>query len=412
MTTDRAPAAAGTRQDRRLDDVTAAVFAFNLVFAWFLFAQAPLIPRLQDEFGVSRSIASLHSVAMAVGTIVGALVMVPMLRRLRRGGGLVWGGAGLAAGAVAIAVGPWLGAAGLAVSISGYGLAGFAGAAVATAVAAMVDARHGESGGAVLSFFHGTGASAGLVAPLAIGAGIALGLTWRPGFLLVLVFLGVALVLIGRVRHDPALADGPAARVARASRVAGARMPRRFWVVLGVVMAGVALEFFFTVWSGDLVLERTGLSEAGSTAAVSGFIGGMAVARLVAARIAAGRPTAPFMVVGAAVVLAGWSVVWIATLESVGSAAMALAGLVIAGLGIGAFFPLGTMWLVAESGGRPEAGLAWLALGTGVASGAGPFALGTVADAVGVHSAFLLVPAMAAVAVVGLAVLARGSVTP
>jgi hypothetical protein len=307
-------------------------------------------------------------------------------------------------------VGPWLGDAGLAVSVAGYGLAGFAGAAVATSVAAMVDAKHGAAGGAVLSFFHGTGAAAGLVAPLAIGAGIALGYTWRPGFLLLLAFLGVALVLIGRVRHDATLAGGPAPRAAgvRGPGVAaGARMPRRFWIVLVVVMAGVALEFFFTVWSGDLVMERTGLSEAAATAAVSGVIGGMAAARLVVARFAARRPTGAFMLVGAAVVFTGWTLVWVATLAAVGSAEMALVGLVVAGLGIGAFYPLGTMWLVAESGGRPEAGLAWLALGTGVASGAGPLALGTVADVVGVHSAFLLVPAVVGVAVIGLAVLAR-----
>jgi len=337
---------------------------------------------------------------------VGALFTLAIMRRTRRGGALVHGLAGMSLGAVAICAGPLVGGYGLALSILGFGVAGAAATLVSTGTTAIVDARHGAASGSVLSAIHGTGAIAGLLAPAAIGATIAIGLTWRVGLLVHVPLALVGIVLILRSWHDPFLRDGPPpAVVAHPSNPRGRAepMPLRFWAVLAVLMVGVSLEFAFTVWSGALLQERTPLTTAGSTAAVSGVLVGMASGRLLLARLARGMAPRAVLSTSAGVVTVGWAVLWVATLPPVGSAELAIAGLVLSGLGIGAFFPIGLAWLVKQSLGRPEAATARLNIGGGVASGVMPFALGFLADRIGVHLAFLLVPGVIVVAVVVLA---------
>lgn len=392
------------------DRVTGALLVVSLAFGWLLFGSGPVIPRLQAEYDISRTVASLHSVAFAVGNVAAALFTVAIMRRTRRGGAIVVGLAGMAVGAVAITAGPSLGGAGLATSVVGFGLAGAAGTLVSTGTAAIVDARHGAASGGVLSAIHGTGAIAGLLAPLAIGATIAVGLTWRTGLAVHVLLAAVGIALVVPLLEDPHLREGPPAAVsgvaARGSgagaRGSGGAMPVRFWVILVVLMAGIACEFAFGVWSGDLLLERTPLGPAGSTASVSGVIAGMAVGRLLLARVAGRAGAGRVLLIASAVVAVGWVMVWSATLASVGSAWLAVTGLVVSGLGIGAFFPIGMAWLIRESLGRPEAAVARLNVGGGAASGLMPFALGFAADRVGVHTAFLLVPAVVGVAVIAL----------
>ncbi len=76
----------------------------------------------------------------------------------------------------------------------------------------------------------------------------------------------------------------------------------------------------------------------------------------------------------------------------------ALVGLFIAGLGISLQFPLGVALAIAASEGLPDRATARSGIAAGLAIGGGPFVLGALADLVGVHSAFLLVPVLLALA--------------
>ena len=81
---------------------------------------------------------------------------------------------------------------------------------------------------------------------------------------------------------------------------------------------------------------------------------------------------------------------------------VAIAGLVIAGLGYGTHYPLAVSLVLRSSDGRPDQAQARSSLGVGAAVGLAPFALGALADGFGAHTAFLLVPAL--IVVGGLAV--------
>ena len=72
----------------------------------------------------------------------------------------------------------------------------------------------------------------------------------------------------------------------------------------------------------------------------------------------------------------------------------AVLGLALLGLGLSLQFPLSLVRTMDASGGRPDTANALASVGTGLASGLAPFALGALADRVGVHSGFLLVPGL------------------
>jgi fucose permease len=73
-------------------------------------------------------------------------------------------------------------------------------------------------------------------------------------------------------------------------------------------------------------------------------------------------------------------------------------GLFVTGLGVSLHYPLGIARALAASGGRRDQAAARASLGVGLAVGAAPFTLGAVADRVGTHAAFLVVPALLAAA--------------
>jgi fucose permease len=92
---------------------------------------------------------------------------------------------------------------------------------------------------------------------------------------------------------------------------------------------------------------------------------------------------------------AGFTVFWLAT-----TAWLAIAGLLVCGLGNALHYPLAIAIAIDHSDGQPDLAAARGGYAMGVGFGLAPFGLGALADAVGPHLAFLLVYALLAVAVV------------
>jgi fucose permease len=74
------------------------------------------------------------------------------------------------------------------------------------------------------------------------------------------------------------------------------------------------------------------------------------------------------------------------------SATIMLISLTITGLGMSLHFPFGFERALRASGGRPDRGGGKVSIGTGFASGAAPFALGALADQIGIQGAYVIVP--------------------
>ncbi len=370
----------------RHDQLTTAVYAVPAMWGWVLYSLSPSIPLLRTEQGTSRAVAGLHGTASAIGAITAAALTVAVMRRVGRRGGLVGGSVVAAVGVLLLAVAPsvWF-------TVPATFVLGLGGSLAFNSVSPVLSDHHHEAAAAAISEANGVAAVIGIVAPLMVGASVALGLTWRGAVLLSVPVALVAIVLVLRVPDSPALHPDP-------RHVTGDHgpLPRRFWVALVVVTCAVAVEFCLTYWAGDLLRQRTGVAAGTAAALISVLLAGMAVGRLSAARLTAWLGVERLLLASIAVAVLGWALLWAAT-----SVPVAVLGLLVVGLGVALQFPLALARLLRASGGRTDEAAGWATFGAGFASGSAPFALGAVSDSVGPHSGFLLVPAVLVVAAAG-----------
>src|SRR6185503_15078309 len=129
------------------------------------------------------------------------------------------------------------------------------------AVAALSDHHDGSESAAALAEGNAIAAAAGVVAPLAVGAGIAAGLSWRPAILLTIPLVAAVVLLLRRQGTVPALDAGLPPRTE-----ARTPLPRAVWPVLILIMLCVTVEFVCAAWSADLLKQRTGISPGAATA--------------------------------------------------------------------------------------------------------------------------------------------------
>jgi fucose permease len=358
------------------------------LFGYFLYAFGPSIALLRDEQGYSRTVASLHGTAMAAGAVVVGFVGVHVVRRLGRGPFLRIGSATLIAGLVL-----YTGFEPLWVTLLGAFVASGGGTVIMVGVNAFLPDHHGPAAQRAMSEAHGLGATMGLLGPLAVGAGVAIGWGWRPGILATVV--GLVVLEIVRGTHLDAF-DGPHGHPDdEPGHAPRGPLPRRFWMAMAVFAMCAGTEFSLTLWGSDLLRDRAGLGEAAAAASIVTIVGGMAVGRLGGAPLVSRID--PDLVLAATMALAivGFAVAWFAT-----SAVPMLVGFAITGIGLGLQSPLAIGRAVIAAEGQADRGAGLTSVAAGLASGIAPFALAAVADHVGVHTAFLIVPVLLAVGIV------------
>jgi predicted MFS family arabinose efflux permease len=312
-------------------------------------------------------------------------VVAPLVARVGRTAVMWTGLAGLCAGIVVYTASTALPATLLGVFVGAFG-----GSFVVVSSAPVLSDHHGDSGPSAISEANAVAAGVGMVAPLVVGASVGLGLGWRPAMLLLLPVV-LALAVVGRsVRapRPPASGHGVAAV---------GRLPRRYWVSWAVVTAGIAVEFCLVLWTADVLRERVGLSPGPAAAGLTALVAGMCAGRLAGGRLALRWHVDPLLYGAIIITATGFTALWLT-----GHAGVALPALLVCGLGVALFYPLGIARAIDASEGRPDRASARAGLGAALASGAAPFALGALADQVGLHLALLVVPVLLLVAAVGI----------
>jgi predicted MFS family arabinose efflux permease len=371
--------------------LTWLTYAQLAVFGYFLYGFGPSVPLQRDDLHVSSAIGGLHGTALATGSTLAGLTFAALSRRVGRTGTLRVGLLGLAAGTLLYCLVP-----ALPVTLAGALVCGVFGSYVVTGSVVVLSAAHGPAGAAAISESNAAAAAAGLVAPLLLGAGAALGIGWQSGLLLAAVFALVVWVLsvwVARHPTDPTGAEG--GPVDRAADLPGP-LPAAFWLAWVVTLLCIGVEFCMTFWAADELREQAGASPAAATAGITAIVGGMFAGRLLGGRLALRVGPGRLLLAAVAVTLVGFAAFWLSA-----APVAALAGLVVIGLGISLQYPLGTVRAVAASAGRPDRAAGRLSIAAGLASGIAPFVLGALADRIGTHAAFLLVPALLVAAAVG-----------
>ncbi|MFY1659621.1 MFS transporter [Micromonospora sp. WMMD1274] len=195
--------------------------------------------------------------------------------------------------------------------------------------------------------------------------------------------------------HSVPASAVPASRapVSSDSGVAG-RLPRAYWIAWVLMSVTGSIEVCLSLWTADVLRTHAGLSAGGASAAVAAIVCGMFAGRIAGGRAALRWAPVPLLLGALTVSLAGFALFWASTVGW-----LAVTGLVVLGLGNALHYPLAISIALAVAGPAADKAAGWSAYSMGVGFGIAPVALGWVADGVGPHPAFLLLPVFIAVAV-------------
>lgn len=400
------------------DRLTLGLYTPYVVWGWLLYSFNPSVPLLADELGVTAAQAGLHGTAMALGGLASAPVTPRAVRRAGRRATVVAALLLVAVGVAALLLGPTL-----PWTLTGMFVTAVGGNVMIASTQVGIAQHAGPAASAAITEANGTGSSVGLVGPLAVGACVAAGWGWRPGVAVTAALAVTAAVVVSRLPAARALpplrrraaaapddaapgdalaptpvevaSDAPAPEPA-GDDPAARRVPRHAaWLFLAALVAATALENATTYWATDLVLSRTDAGAGIATATTAGLVAGMSVMRFIVGPLSLRVPPALLLATSFGISIVGWALLWAAT-----DVAVALTGLVVAGFGFGAQYPLGVALLLSVSPGQADRAQAHGTLAGALAIGVAPFLLGALADAFGTHQAFLLVPVLAAAGVV------------
>jgi fucose permease len=368
----------------RRDPITWLIYAHLGAWGYFLYGFGPIVSMLRDENHVSNAVAGLHSTAVAAGSVIGGALAPHILRRFGRGAAMWASLVGVGVGVVGLTA-----LRGIAFTLPIVLVISVFGIILITGVVAALNELHGAAASAAITEANAVATGAGLIAPFVIGVAVSSGLGWRPGLLtLIAVIVLLALVAaILRVR----LPDG----AVTAGHPAGRRRPlsrayRLAWTMMSVTGS---IETGMSLWAVDLLRTHDHMTAGGAAKAISAVVAGMFVGRFAGARLALRIPALQLYVAALVTSAAGFFVFW-----STASAAVAIAGLFVLGLGNAMHYPIAIALALRAEPEQPDRAAAVSSYSMGVGFGVGPLVLGATADLVGVRAAFLMVPLMLAAA--------------
>lgn len=365
------------------DRLTWIAYGQLFIFAWFNYAVGSTNALLRDEQGVSRTLSGLHSTGLATAGIVAGLVSARMVSHWGRGRILRVGSIGMAAG---LLVYTWPGAP-IAFTVFGVVIIGFFGALMIVSINAFLLAHQGKAGPASLTEANALASLAGLLAPLAVGLAAATFLGWRSGLLIIV--LGAAGVEIWRGRSTKAFDVGQEKR----SDGPQAPLPRRVYWTFAFIICVLGCEFSTVYWSADLLRDEAGFGPAAAAASIVAVTAGMAIGRAAGARLAQTMSSERILRASVVITLVGFVILWVTSIGWV-----ILAGMFVMGLGMSVHWPLGVARAVHASGGMNDRASARTSVWGSCSIAVLPFVLGALADAVGIHGAFLLLPLLLVIA--------------
>ena len=361
--------------------LTWAIYGLVGYFAYMETVLGPLMPFLRAEHGFNYTVASLHFSAFALGGVLVGFVGERVAGRWGRRVSLWGGGAGMAAGALILALSPFAFG-----TIFGALVMGTFGVQMLVTTQAVLADRHGDWNTVALTESNAAASTCAILASLAVGAFAGLGLGWRAALVPPVAAL---VLLVARFYAEPL---GQTQRAESTPDGASPTLPVRFWVYFGVLFLGVSAEWCIGYWGADFLVNAVGLEPAGAATALSVFFVAMLAGRLVGSRLARRLPGPTLLAVTLGVALAGFPLFWLS-----GVPALSLLGLFVAGLGIGCVYPLAISVGVAAVPGRADAATARFSLAGGSAILLAPFVLGAFADRIGIEGAYgIVVPLLLA----------------
>jgi fucose permease len=364
----------------RRDALTWAAFSALLAFGVLNAALGPALPYLRETEHISYLAGAFHQAAYAIGGGLAGLIAVRTESYLGRGATIRGGLVCAAVAGLGIGYGDTL-----AITVSAAFLVSLFGTSALVRVWAALADAHGERRTVAMAEGEVSVSLGGIVAPLLVAGLAATALTWRFSFVVGGLIVLAAALAMGTVRIPP-----PTPRPQADSE------PSRGFVVmptLVMVVAIVAVEFALSFWLASYLDDTVGLGRATAVVMVSGLYAANLVGRVIASHFARSTSTERLL---AAALVAG--LIGTAILLAAGGAAVAIVGIAVAGMGVGAMFPLTSSLHVGASSRNADGAIGQVLLIAALGQIAGPLLVGAIAQAGGLRGGLLIVPALILVA--------------
>lgn len=349
---------------------------FALAFyGYFLNVLGPITPFLKDELQLTYTISSLHFTAFAVGILVIGVAGHTLIQRIGQLRSLWLGLFGMSLSAAFLLLGK-----SPVITIGASFLMGLVGSLILAIVPAALSEQHGELRAVALSEANVIASLLATFAPLMVGWFARSFDSWRLSLWIMaliplLLFIGfgrnTSLHMISSV-EEPIPSKEP--------------LPTLFWLYWVAIVLGVSVEFCMVFWSADYLEQALGLIKADAAQAVSLFLAAMIVGRIVGSRLVQRFSTRGVVTVSIVIAGIGFLLFWRAENSAVG-----LTGLFLSGLGVASLYPLILSLAIGAANGNTVQAGARATLASGTAILLLPLALGRLADAVGIRSAYGIV---------------------
>ncbi len=361
--------------------VTWLAYLMLAFYGYFLNIFGPITPYLKSELKLSYTVSSLHFSAFALGMIGAGLIGHRLIQRIGRWTALWISAFGISIGSLLLIAGhhPLL-------TIGASFCMGLVGSLVLTIVPSVLADQHGELRSVAFTEANVIASMLSAVAPVLVGWFASTAFGWRTA-LVVGALSALAMRFAFRGIQLPAI-QAP-------TDPAGARngLPALYWVYWAALVAVVSVEFCMIFWSADYLETQLDMPKAGAAQAVSLFLAGMIIGRAAGSRLAGRFGVRAFVTASLIIATAGFLTYWTAAAPLFG-----MVGLFITGLGVASLYPLILSLAVGSAGGGTVQASAFSSLASGVAIFGLPLILGRLADAVGIHRAYVLVLLLLAIA--------------
>jgi len=341
-------------------------------YAYFLNVLGPITPFLKAELNLSYTVSSLHFTAFAVGILfIGFGGHLP-IQRMGRWRSLWVGMIGISLSALLLLVGR-----GPVVTIGASFLMGLIGSLILAIVPAALSDQHGEMRAIALSEANVISSLIASAAALMVGWSANLTGSWRlalgiVAFTPLFLFLG-----LGRGASPTITATS------EETLPSSQPLPLLFWVYWMTIVLAVSVEFCMIFWSADYLENVLGMIKANAAQALSLFLLAMIVGRMTGSRLVQLFSTQTVVTVSILLAGIGFPIFW--RTESV---SLGLSGLFLTGLGVANLYPLILSLTIGAANGNTVQASARATLASGTAILILPLALGRLADAVGIRSAY------------------------
>ena len=343
-------------------------------YGYFLNVLGPITPFLKDELRLTYTVSSFHFTAFAIGILLIGLGGHWVIQRIGHQRSLWVGLFGISLSAFLLLIGR-----NPVITVGASFLMGWIGSLILAVVPAALSDQHAELRAVALSEANMIASLFATAGPLLVGWFAHSVGDWRWA-LGIIAFIPILMFpLFGKD-------SSPASTSIIVKPQTSPTLPLLFWIYWIAIVLGVSVEFCMIFWGADYLEQVLGMAKADSAQAVSLFLAAMILGRVLGSRLVQQVPTRSVVTISILIATIGFLVFWKGNSRLLG-----LSGFFITGLGVASLYPLILSLAIGSAQGNTVQAGARATLASGTAILALPLALGRLADAIGIQSAYGLV---------------------